>query len=101
MLTKNLLKRGASLLASVALASTIFTGTALAESEKLEQPVLAPRVKSIIEADGYQFIDLNGNGTLDVYEDWRLASAYSCTVFMVVAAVSTLLSSRISSMPMP
>ena len=65
MLTKNLLKRGASLLASVALASTIFTGTALAESEKLEQPVLAPRVKSIIEADGYQFIDLNGNGTLD------------------------------------
>ena len=72
MLTKNLLKRGASLLASVALASTIFTGTALAESEKLEQPVLAPRVKSIIEADGYQFIDLNGNGTLDVYEDWRL-----------------------------
>ncbi len=72
MLTKNLLKRGASLLASVALASTIFTGTALAESEKLEQPVLAPHVKSIIEADGYQFIDLNGNGTLDVYEDWRL-----------------------------
>ena len=72
MLTKNLLKRGASLLASVALASTIFTGTALAESEKLEQPVLAPRVKSIIEADGYQFIDLNGNGSLDVYEDWRL-----------------------------
>ena len=72
MLTKNLLKRGASLLASVALASTIFTGMALAESEKLEQPVLAPRVKSIIEADGYQFIDLNGNGTLDVYEDWRL-----------------------------
>lgn len=72
MLTKNLLKRGASLLASVALASTIFTGTALAESEKLEQPVLAPRVKSIIDADGYQFIDLNGNGTLDVYEDWRL-----------------------------
>ena len=56
----------------MALASTIFTGTALAESEKLEQPVLAPRVKSIIEADGYQFIDLNGNGTLDVYEDWRL-----------------------------
>lgn len=72
MLTKNLLKRGASLLASMVLASTMFTGAALAESEKPEQPVLAPRVKSIIEADGYQFIDLNGNGALDVYEDWRM-----------------------------
>ena len=72
MLTKNLLKRGASLLASMVLASTMFTGAALAESEKPEQPVLAPRGKSIIEADGYQFIDLNGNGALDVYEDWRM-----------------------------
>jgi beta-glucosidase len=26
----------------------------------------------IIEADGYAFKDLNGNGTLDPYEDWRL-----------------------------
>ena len=25
----------------------------------------------IIEADGYAFKDLNGNGELDVYEDWR------------------------------
>ena len=72
MLTKNLLKRGASLLASMVLASTMFTGAALAKSEKPEQPLLAPRVKSIIEADGYQFIDLNGNGALDKYEDWRL-----------------------------
>ncbi len=29
-------------------------------------------MKSIIEVDGYQFIDLNSNGTLDPYEDWRL-----------------------------
>lgn len=35
------------------------------------QPTLNPHVKSIIEVDGYQFIDLNANGTLDVYEDWR------------------------------
>ena len=26
----------------------------------------------LIEKDGYAFKDLNGNGTLDVYEDWRL-----------------------------
>ena len=28
--------------------------------------------KALIEADGYAFKDLNGNGTLDTYEDWRL-----------------------------
>ena len=43
-----------------------------AEEQAFEQPVLNPHVKSIIEVDGYQFIDLNSNGTLDVYEDWRL-----------------------------
>lgn len=71
MLTKDLLRRGASLLAALAMASTL-APRALAENAKLEQPALNPRVKTIIEADGYQFIDLNGNGTLDAYEDWRL-----------------------------
>ncbi len=28
--------------------------------------------KAIIEVDGLKFKDLNGNGALDVYEDWRL-----------------------------
>lgn len=28
-------------------------------------------VTNILEADGLKFKDLNGNGTLDVYEDWR------------------------------
>ena len=28
--------------------------------------------KSLIEADGFAFKDLNGNGALDTYEDWRL-----------------------------
>ena len=36
------------------------------------QPKLGARVKNIIEADGYQFKDLNDNGALDPYEDWRL-----------------------------
>ena len=26
----------------------------------------------IIEKDGYAFEDLNGNGKVDIYEDWRL-----------------------------
>lgn len=71
MLTKDLLRRGASLLAALAMAGTL-APRVLAESAKLEQPALNPRVKTLIEADGYQFIDLNGNGALDAYEDWRL-----------------------------
>ncbi len=71
MLTKNLFKRGVSLLGALALAGGMISG-AMAEDAKPEQPVLNPHVKTIIEADGCQFIDLNGNGALDAYEDWRL-----------------------------
>ena len=73
MLTKQLFKRGLSLLTSVVVAGSVMTAGAVAEEATVyQQPTLSPRVKSIIEADGYQFIDLNGNGSLDVYEDWRL-----------------------------
>lgn len=68
---KNLWKRGLSLLGAAALAGNLMPAAAFAEGESYEQPELNPHVKSIIEADGYQFIDLNGNGELDVYEDWR------------------------------
>ena len=71
MLTKNLLKRGLAVLASLVLVCGLMGGIAAAESAQYEQPQLNPRVKKIIEVDGYQFIDLNDNGTLDVYEDWR------------------------------
>ena len=71
MLTKKLLKRGASLVCAAAMAVAALGTCAFAEETKYEQPTLAPRIKSIIEADGYQFIDLNSNGELDVYEDWR------------------------------
>jgi beta-glucosidase len=36
------------------------------------QPVLGHRTAGILERDGYRFKDLNGNGGLDPYEDWRL-----------------------------
>jgi beta-glucosidase len=39
------------------------------------QPVVAARTKQIISVDGHQFKDLNGNGQLDPYEDWRLPVA--------------------------
>ncbi|MEE3623857.1 glycoside hydrolase family 3 N-terminal domain-containing protein [Nitrospirillum sp. BR 11752] len=36
------------------------------------QPVLGSRVKPLLTVDGLSFRDLNGNGALDPYEDWRL-----------------------------
>lgn len=71
MLIKNLWKRGLSLATATLLTGTLMSGMALAENTTYQQPVLAPHVKSTIEVDGYQFIDLNSNGKLDVYEDWR------------------------------
>lgn len=38
----------------------------------MKQPNLQVRVKKLIEVDGLKFKDLNGNGKLDPYEDWRL-----------------------------
>lgn len=37
------------------------------------QPTLTARAKSLIAVDGKQFKDLNANGKLDPYEDWRLS----------------------------
>lgn len=71
MLTKNFYRRSASIVTAITLAMGMAPGAMAEAEEKLEQPVLNPRVKNVIEVDGYQFIDLNGNGTLDVYEDWR------------------------------
>ena len=42
------------------------------EEQKFEQPILGARKSQIINVDGYQFKDLNKNGELDAYEDWRL-----------------------------
>ncbi|MBG9988494.1 glycoside hydrolase family 3 C-terminal domain-containing protein [Aerococcaceae bacterium DSM 111176] len=39
----------------------------------MNQPHLETRHKEIIEVDGLKFKDLNGNGKLDAYEDWRLS----------------------------
>lgn len=71
MLTKNIWKRGISLLGAAAMTASMLTGISFAEGETYTQPTLTPHSKSVLEVDGYQFIDLNGNGELDVYEDWR------------------------------
>ncbi len=46
-----------------------FIGTVNGEASV---PEVDARVKEIIEVDGEQFRDLNANGQLDPYEDWRL-----------------------------
>ena len=38
----------------------------------LPQPVIGARSKAVVTVDGKQFKDLNGNGKVDAYEDWRL-----------------------------
>ena len=40
-----------------------------------EQVPIGARVKPVLEVEGLQFKDLNGNGRLDPYEDWRLSPA--------------------------
>lgn len=42
---------------------------------KPEQPVLGTRSAKIIESGGLKFKDLNKNGKLDPYEDWRLSAS--------------------------
>src|SRR3978361_2073354 len=39
------------------------------------QPVLGHRSAPLLTGDGLQFKDLNRNGKLDRYEDWRLSPA--------------------------
>lgn len=69
MLSKDFWKRCLCIAAAVLMAGAMTPDMAQGGGD--EQPALNPRVKSTIEADGYRFIDLNGNGELDVYEDWR------------------------------
>ena len=56
-----------------------------------EQLKLEVRNKKLIENEGFKFKDLNGNGSLDPYEDWRLPSsvrAKDLAYRMTIEAVS-------------
>ena len=44
-------------------------------SDRYTQPTLGYRSVSLLTEDGYRFKDLNRDGTLNPYEDWRLDSA--------------------------
>lgn len=66
-------KKVTALAMAVAMGMSVLPSMVMAE-EAYEQPELVAKVKNIIEVDGYQFKDLNDNGELDAYEDWRLTS---------------------------
>jgi beta-glucosidase len=53
---------------AVALAASL---AAASEAPAPSPPVLGARVVGVLRVDGALFKDLNKNGTLDVYEDWR------------------------------
>ncbi|MFN4099657.1 MAG: glycoside hydrolase family 3 protein [Pararhodobacter sp.] len=57
---------------ATALAVGLFALPAVAEAE---QPLIETRHRAILEVDGLQFRDANGNDALDPYEDWRLPVA--------------------------
>ena len=46
--------------------------SSFAIAQKQTQPVLGHRSANLLKKKGLQFKDLNKNGKLDVYEDWRL-----------------------------
>jgi beta-glucosidase len=58
----------------IVLVGTILTSFQITRS-KVDQPVLGSRSVKLIESNGLKFKDLNKNGTLDAYEDWRLPAA--------------------------
>lgn len=59
--------------ASVASAPLLFAALLMACSQQPAQPELEVRSKAIVEVDGLRFRDLDGDGALTPFEDWRLS----------------------------
>lgn len=67
-------KPGAIAFASAACLAFALSGCKADLSSARAQPDLGLRSKATIAVDGYRFRDLDGDGTLAPYEDWRLAA---------------------------
>lgn len=63
--------RLSALLFATLLATVAMTGLPEAPSADGEPPELETRAVDLIQSDGLEFKDLNKNGQLDPYEDWR------------------------------
>jgi beta-glucosidase len=62
----------AALVASTVVLSPSWVHAQGAKADRLKQPLIVSRSSNIIEQQGLLFKDLNRNGVLDPYEDWRL-----------------------------
>jgi len=62
--------------ATVLMSTAALAALALASRETAQsapkQPKIEARVAAVLKIDGLSFKDLNRNGALDPYEDWRL-----------------------------
>jgi beta-glucosidase len=69
-----LIKRivAAAVVASTIVLTPTWVHAQSARTDRLKQPVIVSRTAKIIEVQGLRFKDLNRNGVLDPYEDWRL-----------------------------
>jgi beta-glucosidase len=65
-----------TILSGLALSAMILAvgQSAFSQNKNVKQPTLGTRSVKLIEVDGFKFKDLNKNGKLDKYEDWRLAN---------------------------
>ncbi|MBN2665415.1 MAG: glycoside hydrolase family 3 protein, partial [Bacteroidales bacterium] len=70
--------RSILLLLTATLFSFSFT-TCSDQSSQKPQPVLGSKSVTILVKGGLQFRDLNKNGELDIYEDWRLSDSSRIT----------------------
>ena len=61
-----------SLAAAFGAAALTIAGCGGGGGSEVAQPVLGARAKAVITVDEKKFKDLNANGKLDPYEDWRL-----------------------------
>jgi beta-glucosidase len=55
------------------------TGNQAGNSDGIKQPPLGYRSVKLIQKEGFEFKDLNRNGQLDDYEDWRLSYEHRST----------------------
>ena len=53
------------------LPALLFFGICQGQNAATKQPILGFRTAKLISVKGLQFKDLNQNGQLDIYEDWR------------------------------
>lgn len=72
MYQKSIKKLGVLSLAAVMVLTPTTPATVASDENNEEIPVVKTVVKETLIIDGSDFRDLNDNGELDVYEDWRL-----------------------------